>query len=172
MTSFFLEKYFLKIKDHANKTCSFEIFPESVKDFLSTKKIRRKLYIVSHESDCFYVGETNTSIKERMNRGFRSYNTYAKTGIKKAGYGGYKWISPQNNLQREMVLHVYTFDDKYDNDREYVEVVEAEFCFLVRQHKKQWPTFQNEIHFNNHKDSQSAERLAREIFNQIWKNLL
>jgi len=131
----------------------------------SLQRERRKIYIIKDLTEFLYVGEANTSIKTRFKSGFISHRYFVRNEKARGGYKGYKWIG-EYVKKEDHVLNVFVsiFDQEYDIDRTFLESVEGEIVFLIRQNSGSWPLFQNEIHFNNR---QNANAIALEIFNKI-----
>jgi len=157
------ETYLLKIKDNDNLSCSVNLEPNSG---LGLLKERRKLYIVYHEKEILYVGETNTSIKKRFQRSCTSYNHYITTGKARGGYRGYKWLNKTDNIVRNLKVTVAIFNEDYDTDekRAFIEAIEGEFVYLIRNKYGYWPKFQNEIHFSNY---EGTGEIAEVILNRV-----
>jgi hypothetical protein len=99
-----------------------------------------KIYVIRSEEDFLYVGYASQSIITRLNQGFRAAG--------KNGYHGYKW----KKLER-VEVHVFVFpilaDTPTKESRLYFEAIEAELVFQIRTQTGKWPSYQNEIHFNN-----------------------
>ena len=121
----------------------------------------RKIYIISSGKEVFYVGEANTSIRTRLKRGCSASNHYHNTKESRSGYRGYKWLATDSIL----TLNVVIFHDA-NVKRNIVEAIEAEIVYLIRHHLKQWPTFQNEIHFSN---VEGALEKAQFVYNKSIK---
>lgn len=144
---YIIEKYALKLIDFEDNTCKTELNPKKGLAFLNE---RRKLYLVNHDVKILYVGEANTSIKTRFQRGCTAYNFYKRNNdIARGGYKGYKWLNKEHNSHRNLTVSVVTFPEKYDNNREFIEAIEGELVYLIRNKFGYWPKFQNEIHFSN-----------------------
>jgi hypothetical protein len=135
--------------DRDEKTCSFTISPKVEGLNLALKNERRKIYLISRQNEIIYVGEADTSIKEKMRRGITSFNYFMINGKARGGYKGYKWIHPDENKHRLLDVHVSIFESEYDDKRAFIEAVEAELVYLIRNKTGMWPAFQNEIHFQN-----------------------
>lgn len=155
------EKYNLKITDNLDFTCSVSIHP---KIGLALKHERRKLYIIYSNKSILYVGEANSSILKRFQRGTVSYNHYVRNGKSRNGYKGYKWLNKDDNPNRELKVLAVVFDTTKDDNREFVEAVEGELVYLIKNKYGYWPKLQNEIHFNNNKD---ANFFAEIIFEKL-----
>lgn len=125
-------------------------------------KHRRKIYLVYDDKTAFYVGETDTSIKERMERSYNSYNYFKKNGHARGGYKGYKWLDIDNNKVRSLILYVVILGEDYDDPkrRREVEAIEGELVYEIRNRTEKWPAFQNEIHFSN---VDTANQIAKDI---------
>lgn len=157
-----IEKYVLKLIDFEDNTCKTELSPQSGQAFL---KERRKLYIVYNNSEVLYVGEAHTSIKIRFQRGCTSYNFYKRNkDIARGGYKGYKWLNKEYSTERNLILSVVIFPQEYDSNREFIEAIEGELVYLIRNITGNWPVFQNEIHFSN---SDEAKVVAQDLLNII-----
>lgn len=141
------ETYQLKITDNDNLSCSIKLEPNSGFALL---KAKRKLYIVYHGNEILYVGEAHTSIKTRFQRGCTAYNFFKRNNdIARGGYKGYKWLNKEHNSHRNLTVSVITFPEEYNSNREFIEAIEGELVYLVRNKLGYWPKFQNEIHFSN-----------------------
>lgn len=162
------EKYDLKIIDAEDNTCKTVLSPNTGVALL---KERRKLYIVYHEKEALYVGETNTSIKTRFHRGCTFFNHFIKNGKARGGYKGYKWLNKNNNSTRSLKIAVVTFSDDYDPEhkRGFIKAIEGELVYLIRNKFGYWPKFQNEIHFSN---CDGAKEIAEVILDNIFGNLV
>jgi hypothetical protein len=163
---FTIEKYDLNLIDDENYTCKTELTPQKGLAFL---KERRKLYLVYHSSEIFYVGEAHTSIKTRFQRGYNAYNYYKRNNdIARNGYKGYKWLDKANNPQRSLTISVVTFTKEFDDNREIIEAIEGELVYLIRNKTGNWPKFQNEIHFRNCAGAREiAEGILGEVFGEL-----
>lgn len=162
------EIYNLQLIDAADNTCKTQLSP---KEGQAVLKERRKLYIVFHASQVFYVGEANTSIKIRLQRSCSSHNHYIITGKARGGYKGYKWLNKKDNSERNLKIAVAIFCEDYDPDdkRVFIEAIEGELVHLIKQNTGKWPAFQNEIHFSN---CQGAKEIAGEILNKTFNEEL
>ncbi|OWU92328.1 hypothetical protein DBB36_20035 [Flavobacterium sp. WLB] len=158
---YIFEKYDLNLLDCDNDSCKIQLSPQNGN---ALSKERRKLYIIHHENEILYVGEANTSIKTRFQRGCTSFNYYIKNGEARKGYKGYKWLNKIDNTYRNLSVSVAIFDHKYDNERNFIEAIEGELVYLVRKNYGYWPKFQNEIHFSN---CEGAKEIGEEIFSII-----
>lgn len=156
-----IEKYKLELIDSEMNKCKIVLCPKEGQAFL---KERRKLYIVYHNNEILYIGETNTSLKTRFQRGCTSFNYLINNGKARSGYKGYKWLNKKENSQRILDVSVITFTQEYDNNREIIEAIEGELVYLIRNKLGYWPKFQNEIHFSN---NSKASELAINIFSKI-----
>jgi hypothetical protein len=159
------EKYSLSIKDNLDLTCSVSIYP---KEEFALKQERRKLYVIYSNDEILYVGEAKTSILKRFQRGTVSFNHFIRNGKSRNGYKGYKWLNKKDNATRELKVAVVVFDSTKDNDREFIEAVEGEIVYLIRNKLGYWPKFQNEIHFSN---SDVAKVIAEDILIKFFGNL-
>ena len=108
---------------------------------VTTKEIP-KIYILTSNNKIVYVGYTGQSIGSRLNYGMRANG--------KNGYHGYKWKKELDKVN----LHVFVFEPFVKDEKEtkkqkeFVEAIEAEIVFKVRNETGGWPKYQNEIHFN------------------------
>ena len=159
------EHYQLTLLDHPNETVSVRLNEKGGK---ALQKERRKLYIVYHEKEIFYVGEANSSILTRFQRACTSFNYLKIKGNARNGYSGYKWLCHERNPQRNLKVFTIVFDEAIDGNRNFVEAVEGELVFLIREKQNYWPRFQHEIHFRN---ESGALETAREIANELFTNL-
>ncbi len=145
------ENYRLDILDIENGKCSTKLTPIDNNKSEALKKSRRKIYIVSNGETILYVGETNTSMKTRFQRSSTSYNFFKINKVTRGGYKGYKWLDPENNSIRKLILHVVIFNSDYDSKekRSEIEAIEGELVYEIKNKTSSWPTWQNEIHFSN-----------------------
>lgn len=156
-----IETYQLQLVDNENATCNIRILPNTG---IALLKERRKLYIISNGAEILYVGEANTSIKVRFQRGSVAYNYYTKNEVARGGYKGYKWLNKIDNPKRELNFLAVIFDESLDKNRTFVEAVEGELVYLIRQKTGKWPLFQNEIHFSN---CDGALEVALEVLEKV-----
>lgn len=119
-----------------------------------------KLYVLCLDKEIVYIGYTKQSLSNRLNSGLKANG--------KKGYYGYKW-----KQEEELDLCVFVFQDLFGECKEenkdyiqFIETVEAELAYKVRQETGKWPRFQNEIHFHN-KQLRTASVKAEEIYNKI-----
>jgi len=161
MLKFTFETYQLSLTDKPDKSCSIKLAPLTG---TALKTVRRKIYIIQAGKNILYVGEANTSIKTRFQRGCVSYNHFVRSGHARGGYKGYKWLNILESPVRKMAVHAITFESDCDNNRGIVEAIEGELVYLIRRHLGYWPKFQNEIHFHNVK-------YAKETAKNIWEKL-
>ena len=95
-----------------------------------------KLYIVSDGGNPLYVGKTSQKLRDRLRSGFAAVGEH--------GYHGYAW---RHRLEWATIdVWLAVGDDTQDPT--WIETVEAEVVFLVRQRCGQWPEHQTEIHFH------------------------
>jgi hypothetical protein len=156
-----LEQYNLKLIDAEDNSCKAELSPKNGNALL---KERRKLYIIRSENEVLYVGEANTSIKTRFQRGCTSFNYFTRNEKARNGYKGYKWLDKVNNLKRNLTVSVVVFNEEYDAKRHFIEAIEGELVYLTRQKSGYWPKFQNEIHFSN---CDGAKEIALDVLEKI-----
>lgn len=95
-----------------------------------------KLYVVSQGTDIHYVGITKTPMATRLASGLRAKG--------KGGYYGYKW----RKIRTALRLTVWSYSGANGKFVKELEIMEAEFAFLVRQETGKWPLSQTEIHFS------------------------
>ena len=155
------EKYDLKLIDLEDNICKTVLTPNLGVALL---KERRKLYIIYFKNEYLYVGETNTSIKIKFQRGYGSFNHFIKKGKARGGYKGYKWLNKKDNSERNLKVCVATFSESYDAKRDFIEAIEGELVYLIRQKFGYWPKFQNEIHFSN---CNGAKEIAEGILKKV-----
>ncbi|MCG9791159.1 hypothetical protein [Flavobacterium algicola] len=160
------EKYDLKLIDNEDNTCKTALLPNNG---IALLKERRKLYIIHFENDFLYVGEAYTSIKTRFQRGCTSFNYFIRNKKTRGGYKGYKWLDKVNNLKRNLTVSVVVFNEEYDSKRHFIEAIEGELVYLIRQKSGYWPKFQNEIHFSN---CDGAKEIAEDIRKKVFNNEL
>jgi hypothetical protein len=160
------EKYDLKLNDAEDNSCKAELSPKNGNALL---KERRKIYIILSENEFLYVGEANTSIKTRFQRGCTSFNYFIKNAKARNGYKGYKWLNKTNNLQRNLTVSVAVFNDYYDGKRDLIEAIEGELVYSIRKKSGAWPKFQNEIHFSN---CDGAKEIAASILEKVLSAVL
>lgn len=162
-----IEKYSMQINDKADGTCSITLKPVNADaNNLALKKERRKIYIITSINEVLYIGEANTSMKNRFQRGCTSYNYFIKNKKARGGYKGYKWLDRKMNHDRNLLVIVVIFEPEYDADKEkdIIEAIEGELVFSIRKRLGMWPKFQNEIHFHNIID---AKKIAESIFRKL-----
>ncbi len=163
MLEFSLEEYNLK---YISETVSFKLVSLNEAKKSALNEERRKVYVVKNQNDFLYVGEANTSMTTRLQRGFTSFR-YAKrnNGKGRNGYCGYKWINCLINEKLEkLTVFVAVFCEDCDENRNVIESIEGELVFLIRNETGNWPLYQNEIHFNNNE-------VAKNTANKIWESL-
>ena len=114
-----------------------------------TKSGIQKLYVVKDGTDICYVGITSRPISSRLRDGFVDNGHY--------GYHGYKW---KDKLKQAELL-IWSFPDK---EQGFVEAIEGELVYLIRNQTGKWPKYQMEIHF--HQASELQIQIARSIFNE------
>lgn len=113
-----------------------------------------KLYTVADGQSLLYVGIAIRSMAVRLRDGFLASG--------KTGYWGYKW----KGLNQTVHLTVWTGTRSgAELSRRDLEAIEAEVAFLCRNHSGQWPSYQNEIHF------QPSERWHRDAAARIYQHL-
>jgi hypothetical protein len=117
-----------------------------------------KLYIIHHNNHIYYVGYAGQPITARLRYGLNPRST--------KGYAGYKW-----KHQEEVSITIFTFSSINivitDSDRRlFVEAVEAEVVYGIRNRTGRWPEYQNEIHFNNNNTAE-VRICAKKILDKI-----
>lgn len=124
-----------------------------------------KIYVIKDENNILYIGMTKQNIRARFSGSFRAYIKKKENGISAYnGYAGYKWIDDFQKSKKELDLFVFPFENKSTNDDKFfIEAVEAEIAFLIRSEAGKWPLYQHEIHFHN---IEEAITLAEKIYNQ------
>ena len=114
-----------------------------------------KIYLISKSKKILYVGITKQSIITRLRIGERAYKKPQN------GYSGYKWLKENAIYDLSIVL----FGDIIEDANLYLETIEAEIAYLVRNIEGQWPGYQNEIHF--HESNKAQRDISLEIVNSI-----
>ena len=115
----------------------------------------QKLYVVKDCKDICYVGITSQPMSSRLRTGFIDNGHY--------GYHGYKW----KDKITEAELLIWNFPDQTSA---YVEAIEAELVYYIREKTGNWPKYQMEIHF--HVASDLQRQVARSILDICFiKNL-
>ena len=112
-----------------------------------------KLYIVKHGKGICYVGITSQDIRKRLRYGLSAKGEH--------GYYGYKW----KDLD-EVELLIWSFPG---SATDYVEAVEAELVYFIREKTGKWPKYQMEIHFHGSSESerQVAKSILRRCLNEV-----
>ncbi|WP_149304910.1 hypothetical protein [Pareuzebyella sediminis] len=149
--------------DEKNRTIYQKMSEGKVANFTApvTAKLTPKIYVLQHNGKPVYVGYASQSIGTRLNQGLKADG--------KKGYHGYKWKQAD-----ELKLMVFVFEQKLKGKKDnadkpyilFVEAVEAELVYKIRQETGKWPAFQNEIHFNN-ENLEKAKLVAAEIYRKI-----
>ena len=113
-----------------------------------------KLYTVTRNKELLYVGIAKQPMSSRVNGGLKAKG--------KNGYHGYKWKTIRDELQ----LRVWFVKEngKFISLSD-MEAIEAEVAYACRNQSGQWPSFQNEIHF------QQTKEKHRKVANQIYTKL-
>jgi hypothetical protein len=143
-------KYKIKINNGRIVTKGTFKFPVTVKN--------PKIYVLSKNYDVIYVGVTSQPIRSRLRMG---ENHYKKP---KNGYSGYKWLIENGIFD----ISIWICDEVEENEsKQYIETIEAEIAYLIRKNNKQWPKYQNEIHF--HESTKEQRLCADTIFKSIKK---
>lgn len=117
----------------------------------ASKKNLAKLYTVTENKVLLYIGITSQSMSSRLNSGLKSKG--------KNGYHGYKW----KGIRSGLTLRIWTIQEKelYISHSD-VEAIEAEVAFLCRHLSKNWPKYQNEIHFQA--SSKEHKKIAKKLY--------
>jgi hypothetical protein len=116
----------------------------------------QKIYVISQNRSILYVGITKQSIANRFRAGQNAHTNPIN------GYYGYRWLNENRNL----TLSIYVADqNEISNDDQFVETVEAEIAYLIRNIDGQWPEDQTEIHF--HQSSEIHRCASLKIVNDI-----
>ncbi|UMB52956.1 hypothetical protein MKD41_11495 [Lutibacter sp. A64] len=163
-----IEKFSLSYKPTKSGEVSFHLKAINSKKNEALKYPNRLLYIVLNDNTFLYVGEAKAALKTRFQRSFGSYRHFIRVGKARGGYKGYKWIElldPKKNTPKELKVWAVLFPASYNSYRDRIEAIEGELVWEIRKRTKHWPTFQNEIHFNN--DYKDANRIANKILNEI-----
>ena len=113
-----------------------------------------KLYVISQNGSPIYIGITKQGIRNRLRFGLKA------TG--KGGYYGYAWKKSKKIAQ----LDLWYPNNAKKCDSTYLETIEAEVVFLIREKMKQWPKHQTEIHF--HKSTIGQRKQALKVFQKAF----
>lgn len=145
-------KYKIQIVDSACR-CT-EVNGHQTIHFIApdTKSGIQKLYVVKDGKDICYVGITSQPISSRLRTGFIDDGHY--------GYHGYKW----KDKLKQAELFVWTFPNK---EQGFVETIEGELVYLIRNQTGKWPKYQMEIHF--HQASELQIQIADSILKECFK---
>jgi len=138
-----------------NSACHcIEVNGQETSHFIApdTKSGIQKPYIVKYDEDICYVGITSQPMSSRLRLGFKDEGHY--------GYHGYKW----KEKLKEAELLVWHFPDQTNA---YVEAIEAELVYYIREKTGKWPKYQMEIHF--HRASEIEKSIAKSILDQCFK---
>jgi hypothetical protein len=151
--------YFLTTKDDSSKI-DFQLKTsgsaiKSQELLIRTKQ--PKIYVIKSENEFLYVGYASQSIITRLGQGFRANG--------ERGYHGYKW---KKLNEVELIVFVFPIltDFSTKESRTYFEAIEAELVYQIRTQTWSWPTYQNEIHFNNGSREEILE-IAGRIYTKI-----
>lgn len=158
---------------HKDGKIRFSLEAERADQQLALRKEFRKLYVVLNlnRTEVYYVGEANTSIRERFNRGFVSYRYHQREKIARGGYQGYKWIDLFSSCEK-LSVYVLCFPeesiqgDKELERRKYIQAIEGEFVYHVRNRTGKWPLYQNEIHFQ---ENGLNKIYCEQLFDKFWE---
>jgi hypothetical protein len=151
--------------DSTNRKIVKKIYNQKAVNFSSplTKTSLPKLYIISIDKEVVYIGFTSQSITTRLNSGLKA------DGLN--GYHGYKW----KNVQDEFELSVFVFQNMFGDHTEenkmyyqFVETIEAELVYLIRNKTGNWPRYQSEIHFHYEK-TKTAKEKALDIYTKLME---
>ena len=125
--------YNLEITPHKYKCLS--VNGDQIDHFIhpDTQNNMPKLYVVKNGNTVCYVGITSQSMSTRLRIGFKADG--------KTGYWGYKWKNELTNAE----LYIWSFPSK---DKEYIEAIEGELVYYLREQTGKWPKHQMEIHFH------------------------
>lgn len=150
------QQYNLKVK----KDFSYELkSDESTCKFSAPATIRgvAKLYTLSQGNTLLYVGIASQPMSSRINSGLKAKG--------KNGYHGYKWKTIRSNI----ILRIWTVKKgtTFISLAE-MKAIEAEVAYICRNTSKQWPTHQNEIHFQQSGPEHRA--IAEKIYFGAIKN--
>jgi hypothetical protein len=107
---------------------------------------------VKRGKEIYYVGITTQDIRKRLRQGFSAQGEH--------GYHGYKWKD-----QDAVEILIWSFPDSI---QEYVEAIEAELVYFIREITGKWPKYQMEIHFHGASEAErrTAESILSQCFNQ------
>ena len=142
---------FIKYKVKNGKKGNFE--------YPVTKVKTPKIYIVQHSNKIVYVGYAGQPIANRLRGGLVANG--------KNGYHGYCWKKYDEVTLRIFVFEPFQGDQSKDKEHKlFVEAIEAELVFKVRNETGNWPESQNEIHFNNYQPIE-VKLIAEEIYKKV-----
>lgn len=142
-------RYKIQIVDSACRC--IEVNGQQTTHFVApdTKSGIQKVYVVKDSRGICYVGITSQPMSSRLRIGFIDDGHY--------GYHGYKW---KDKLKQAELL-VWAFPDR---TKGFIEAIEGELVYLVRNRTGKWPKYQMEIHF--HPDASDKEkRIAETLVN-------
>ena len=165
-----LEEYKIERRVMQSGEISFDLVPMNERENYALDSPNRLLYIIKNNHQFLYVGEAKSNLKNRVSRGFVSYRFWKRNEQARNGYKGYKWIELFDQKESiitldELSLKCFLFDESRNDDREFIEAIEGELVFIIRNQTGQWPLYQNEIHFNN--KNPDSFKIANEIFQKI-----
>lgn len=115
-----------------------------------------KLYVVSDGGNPLYVGKTSGRLGARLRGGFTAGGEH--------GYHGYAW----RHQLMQATIDVWLTVGEEAQDLTWIETVEAEVVFLLRQECGQWPEHQTEIHF--HASFDDHRNAARQVMDYYLKS--
>lgn len=112
-----------------------------------------KLYIFAADQSAVYVGITRRPMSARLRAGWAA-----------TGRGGYHGYAMRHHRTSATLLVWYGDEDNGAQSTRYMETVEAEVAYLIRN-DGQWPLFQTEIHFyqSNAEHRRHAKRIVEAV---------
>jgi len=153
-------KYTLKFTGDTNRVIDAILIEDLAVTFHRSLKIKNipKIYVIHQRSKIYYVGYAGQPFAARLKYGLNPKSS--------KGYAGYKWKN-----EDEVSIIIFTFSSldlgiPYNDQRLFVEAVEAEVVYGIRNRTGRWPEYQNEIHFNNHNTTEvriCAEKILDKI---------
>lgn len=118
-----------------------------------------KIYIIQKGKEVLYIGYAGQPIGNRLRGGLKA------DGLN--GYHGYAWKIYNKVTATIFVYDIFKGDDEeIAFQKKFVEAIEAELVYLVRNKTGAWPSCQNEIHFNNNSPTKVRAEALR-IYNLI-----
>lgn len=164
------EEYVIERRMTKSGEISFDLVPMDVQKIRAIDSPNRLIYVIKNSNEILYIGEAKSNLKKRITRGFVAYRFWKRNEQARNGYKGYKWIEMFDQKEsgktlEKLSLTCFLFDESHNENRVFIEAIEGELVFLIRNQTGQWPLFQNEIHFNN--EHPKSKSIAQKIFQKI-----